>query len=59
MRDDPQKPEEGKLYNQTSNIKTTNQIESNMIHELKQQRDYLFKLLVDVQKAIDAVNLIR
>ena len=31
--------------------------ESHMVYELKQQREYHIRKLMDIQKAIDAVNL--
>lgn len=41
---------------------TTNQVtmprESHMIYELKQKREYHIMQLVNIQKAIDAINLV-
>jgi hypothetical protein len=33
-------------------------VESNLVYELKKQREYFLRKLVDIQKAIDAINQI-
>lgn len=59
MRDDDPREQE-KAYKEVSyaNQAAIQRVESHLVYEIKQQREYHIRKLIDIQKAIDAINQI-